>query len=93
MVWYRRGEMERDVMISLGSSGLIQERLNELSDKYFTYVCEICGLLCIGNPEKKIWICKSCKSTKVALISIPYASKLLVNLLYSVGIGARIRVE
>ena len=88
----RIGEMERDCMISLGCSGLLQERLMDLSDKYKTTVCEKCGLLCIGNPEKNIYLCKSCKSKNVSWVTMPYATKLLIQELYSVGIAPRLKL-
>lgn len=85
--------MERDSMISLGVSGVIRERLMTTSDKYKTIVCDNCGLLAIGNVEKNIWLCKSCKSTKVSWVYIPYITKLIWQELYSVGIAARLKLE
>jgi DNA-directed RNA polymerase beta subunit len=90
--WYR-SEMEKDTMISLGASALIQERLMNLSDKYKTTVCEQCGLLCVGNPREHIWICKACKSKRVSYVHIPYASKLVITELYSVGIAVRLKLK
>ena len=87
------GEMERDTLISLGGSATIKERLMDLSDKFKTTICDDCGLLCIGNPEKKIWICKACKSKNVSWVYIPYACKLLMQELYAVGIASRLRLE
>jgi DNA-directed RNA polymerase II subunit RPB2 len=89
----RVGEMERDTMISLGCSYIIQERLMNLSDRYKTTVCDDCGLLCIGNPDKKIWICKACKGKKVSWVTMPFATKLLIEELYAVGIAPRLKLE
>jgi len=85
----RWGEMERDTLISLGGAATIQERLMNLSDLYKTVVCEDCGLFAIGNPEKKIWVCKACKSKKISWVTIPFATKLLCQQLYAVGVAPR----
>lgn len=89
----RIGEMERDTFISLGASSLLQERLMNLSDPYHTYVCNKCGLLCMGNQEKKIYMCKACKGDEVSVIKLPYATKLLIMELYSVNVALRLRLE
>jgi len=89
----RIGEMERDCFISLGASALLQERLMNLSDPYHTYVCDKCGLLCMGNHEKKIYMCKACNSDSVSVIKLPYATKLLIMELYSVNVALRLRLE
>ena len=90
---YKGGEMERDCFISLGASSLLQERLMNLSDPYHTYVCDNCGLLCMGNHEKKIYMCKACKGDKVSVIKLPYATKLLIMELYSVNVALRLRLD
>lgn len=89
----RIGEMERDALISHGASATIRERLMVLSDKFKVIVCDECGLLCIGNPEKKIWVCGACKSNKVSWVVIPYITKLIMCELYSVGIAMRLKTE
>ena len=85
--------MERDCFISLGASALLQERLMNLSDPYHTYVCDTCGLLCMGNRDKRIYMCKSCKTDKVSVIKLPYVIKLLIMELYSVNVALRLRLE
>ena len=89
----RIGEMERDAFISLGASKVLQQRLMNLSDKFKLPICSDCGLFAICNPEKKIYICKACKSKKVVYVHIPYATKQLFLSLYALGIAPRILVE
>ena len=44
----RVGEMERDCFIAYGASNLLIERLLLSSDKFYSYVCEYCGLFKSG---------------------------------------------
>ena len=58
----RFGEMERDCMISHGTSSFVRERLMDVSDKYCIYICNRCGLTATTNPSKKIYECKKCNN-------------------------------
>jgi DNA-directed RNA polymerase II subunit RPB2 len=90
----RWGEMERDVGIAHGSAFLLREKLLEASDKYTTYVCNICGLFATKMPKKEVWHCTSCKnSTRISKVILPYAFKLLMQELMSVNILPRLKVK
>lgn len=89
----RIGEMERDCLISLGASYTLTDRLMNLSDKFECPLCEECGLIAIHNSAEKIAVCKACKSKKIVVVHMPYATKLLIHNLYSVGIAPRIKVK
>lgn len=68
----RLGEMERDCLIGYGATQLLLERLMISSDKFEVNACQTCGLLGYRG-----W-CTYCKSSKnVALLTVPYAAKLL----------------
>jgi DNA-directed RNA polymerase III subunit RPC2 len=68
----RLGEMERDCLIGYGATQLLLERLMISSDKFEVNACQTCGLLGYRG-----W-CTHCKSSKnVALLTVPYAAKLL----------------
>ena len=90
----RWGEMERDVGIAHGSAFLLREKLLEASDKYTTYICNICGLFATKMPKKDVYHCTSCKnSTRISKVNLPYAFKLLMQELMSVNILPRLKVR
>jgi DNA-directed RNA polymerase III subunit RPC2 len=84
----RLGEMERDCLISYGSSNLIMERLMISSDAFIANVCEGCGLMGYEG-----W-CQRCRSgEKVSAIRLPYACKLLFQELQSMNVITRLRLQ
>jgi DNA-directed RNA polymerase II subunit RPB2 len=89
------GCMERDIMISLGGAFATQQRLRDLSDKYKQCVClnPECGLIPIANPEKKIWVCRACKTKKIGWIWLPCSMKLLIQQLYAAQLAPRLMTE
>lgn len=90
----RWGEMERDVGIAHGSAFLLREKLLEASDKYTTYICNICGLFATKIPKKEVHQCLNCKnSTRISKIVLPYAFKLLIQELMSIQILPRLKVK
>lgn len=76
----RFGEMERDALLAHGASYMIRDRLYESSDPYSVQVCTTCGLFvqckCVGAVRQET--------------TIPYATKLLFEELYAMGIAPRI---
>jgi DNA-directed RNA polymerase II subunit RPB2 len=91
----RFGEMERDVMIAHGTSEFLKERMLEVSDNFQAFVCKSCGLLAQVNPKIGLYKCVSCSSTitSFAQIRIPYAYKLFLQELESMGICSRLLPE
>lgn len=99
----RVGEMERDAILAHGIAFFLKERMMDLSDLYFTYVCGICGLFAQRMIRKSnkpfystndIYFCPACKNGKnISKIRIPYAFKLLIQELISMCICPRIRIK
>jgi len=90
----RFGEMERDVMIAHGASEFLKERMLEVSDNFQAFVCKTCGLLAQANPKIGLYRCKTCtNTTSFAQVRIPYAYKLFLQELESMGICSRLFPE
>ena len=90
----RFGEMERDCMISHGSSYFLKERMLDVSDKYSMYICNCCKLISPGNSEEGIFECKKCDNySNFTKVYIPYACKLLIQELMSMSMGPRLLTD
>jgi len=83
----RLGEMERDCLVSYGSSALLIERLMISSDEFNCDICKKCGL--IGYPG---W-CQHCRDNRfMSSLKMPYACKLAFHELQSMNIVPRLRL-
>ena len=72
----------------------LKERFMECSDNYRVFTCRKCGMIAVCNPDKKIYSCRACKNiTSFAEIRIPYACKLLLQEIHTMGIGAKFLTE
>jgi len=90
----RIGEMERDCLLSHGITNFLNERLFTCSDKYFVYVCDICGMIATGNKEKNLYECKFCNNNNfISKVKLPYACKLFFQELMSMGIVTHIETS
>lgn len=93
---FRIGYMEKDNMFGYGASGFIRDRLMEQSDETRMWFCCICGLPALviaGDDSQDIppqRECRVCETSKVALVRLPYATKLLMQEL--AGMNTIIRV-
>lgn len=77
----RFGEMERDCIISHGATAVLQERLFKVSDPFQIIVCNNCGVMTSSTKQ-----CQSCMGDKLSKVNFPYASKLLLQELMTMGI-------
>ena len=91
----RIGEMERDSILSHGTSLFVQESMMERSDKYQWAICKRCGVACIYNPSKKRRIikCNMCNKDDIVLIRTPYSFKLFSQELESMGVSMKINTD
>ena len=87
----RFGDMEGDCMFAHGSLLFLKERMLDISDNYRSFVCNMCGLLGIVNPEKNVYKCKKCNNySDFSEVRIPYACKLMIQELESMSVAPRI---
>ena len=99
----RLGEMERDVFIAHGIPYTIKNKFMEDSDGYIMRVCTSCGLIAQKKMNKNIWICASCNALPpeqrplqkpfCQKVYLPYAFKIFVQEMASIGILMRIRID
>lgn len=89
---FRMGEMERDCVLSHGAMAFLKERLFDSSDKFVFWVCKKCGLIAVANSEKNIYKCTYCpESTEFARVQIPYATKLFMQEVMTMGMVMRVK--
>ncbi len=89
----RVGEMERDALISHGSTSLLLERLMIVSDKYTVIVCDACGTIAINNIKENKFICRQCKETSYSSITIPYIFKLMMQYLSGMSMNVEMKFK
>jgi DNA-directed RNA polymerase beta subunit len=101
----RVGEMEHDSLVSHGATGILQERLLYVSDKFSTVVCRRCGLLAVtkygisyycGKCDEKDHPVKATDSTvgdKFGSITFPFAFKAVCQMLNGIGVQAYFETE
>jgi DNA-directed RNA polymerase II subunit RPB2 len=72
----RLGEMERDCLLSHGSVQFLRERLFNMSDSFSVLICNECNVISNYKDE-----CHICKNNELVRTDIPYAAKLLFQML------------
>jgi hypothetical protein len=91
----RLGEMERDALIAHGIPKFLKERMMDSSDLFRVYVSKKEESIIIGNPEQQLFKYngQNIKDDEVMQIQLPYAMKLLLQELESMGIDIRLQVS
>ena len=89
----RWGEMERDVGIAHGAAEVLHERMTLASDVSTQPVCTTCGIIdCYYDKFNNIYKCKACQTSTIQEVDMPYAAKLLMQELMSMGIQTKIKL-
>ena len=91
----RWGEMERDCGVAHGAAAVLHERMMISSDKYDAPICEKCGLIgtVIQDSTFEQRKCNMCGDTKIHTIQMPYAGKLMMQELMSMGISPQLVIK
>jgi len=81
-------------MLSHGTVQFLKERLFDVSDKYFVSICKDTGMIASVNKEKGIYrSLYSNNNTDFVRVQIPYATKLLMQELYTMGIVMKLKTD
>jgi DNA-directed RNA polymerase II subunit RPB2 len=90
----RWGEMERDCGVAHGASAVLHERMMISSDAYDAPLCKHCGLIgtVVANGLNEPY-CTNCEKNDIQSVQMPYAGKLLMQELMSMGISPNIALE
>jgi DNA-directed RNA polymerase II subunit RPB2 len=75
-------------MIGHGVSRFLKERLFDQSDPYQVIICDECGTFASSPTE-----CMGCKTDSVSKVNLPYAAKLLLQEIMSMGIKISIKAK
>jgi len=81
--------MERDIFLSQGVQGVVRDRMMEQSDVYKMWICDVCGWNAVVNEQRNIKECRSCQTSTISLVKLPYGAKLLRDELAGMGIICR----
>jgi DNA-directed RNA polymerase beta subunit/intein/homing endonuclease len=86
----RLGEMEVECSWAHGTLQFLKERIMDCSDNYRLFICKKCNNIANVNPDKSIYQCHNCdNTTNFAEVRIPYASKLMLQEIQSMGISTK----
>ena len=78
----RVGEMERDAIISLRMPHVLEDRFFHSSDKFWIYVCNLCGRRAING---EICMCGKSTSEEIQKVKMSFSSNLIFNQLQALG--------
>ena len=94
---------ERDAIIAHGLAFFLKERLMDVSDIYWVYICGVCGLFAQRMLRKNsrnrlsyndVYHCPGCNNkSNIHKVRMPYAFKLMLQELMAMSIAPRIRVK
>jgi DNA-directed RNA polymerase II subunit RPB2 len=83
----RAGEMEVQAILAQGSGAFLWERLVSCSDDFSVLVCARCGI--ISNDKEQCHVCQEPLYNTI----LPYASKLVFQLLNSCMISTKFQIK
>ncbi|CAL1530216.1 unnamed protein product [Lymnaea stagnalis] len=105
----RFGEMERDALITHGTSFLLNDRLLNCSDKSKAYICRTCKTilspLLVHHTDEDLGrghstkfhhqiVCQHCqRRDNIQMVTVPYVFRYLVAELASIGIKINLEIK
>lgn len=91
----RLGEMERDSLLPHGASFILNDRLQNCSDRHIASVCRTCGSLLstATSPHDLSVACRTCSSAdNISTVALPYVFRYLTNELAAMNIRVTLDV-
>jgi DNA-directed RNA polymerase beta subunit len=87
--------MERDCLIAHGIPKFLKERMMDSSDLFKVYVSKKEEAMIVGNAETGIFKYNNqhIKDDEISQVQLPYAMKLLLQELESMGIDIRLQLS
>jgi DNA-directed RNA polymerase II subunit RPB2 len=83
------GYMEKDVLVSHGSSRFLGEKFYHHSDGFIEYICR-CGKPAIVNHKENIYKCRYCKdNADIVAVPTSWTSKLFMQEMEAINVGIR----
>lgn len=96
----RFGDMEKDAVLASGAAGCVGQRINDLSDPSYTYLCVTCGFsawpLLNTNTQEIEWRCNGmCKDDerKVYVRKTPYSFVEFTTILSRMNVMIRLNTN
>ena len=101
----RFGEMERDSLLAHGAAFLLQDRLQNCSDKHMAWVCRNCGSMLSPTSTKGLMYghdakgnsvkCRvpECAGSQCVMVAMPYVFRYLANELVAMNIKMKLDVN
>ena len=81
-------------MLSHGTVQFLKERMYDVSDKYFVNISKDTGMIAAVNPDKDVYNSLfSDENNDFVRVQIPYATKLFIQELMTMGITMRLNTE
>jgi len=87
----RFGEMEVWGVATSGAMQFLKELMMDNSDSYTTHICDLCGDFATKVPAGKHYQCRGCNDTRTTKVVMPYAFKVMLQELRSIGIAPMVR--
>jgi len=86
----RFGEMERDALMSHGTSKAARGKMCRSANPFESAFCTDCGRIAITDVGAGEFMCRICPESNFNKSIIPYSTKLVINYLKAAGINLRL---
>jgi DNA-directed RNA polymerase II subunit RPB2 len=89
----RFGEMEKDNIISNGTTNFLQYKMIDKCDAKDICVCNTCKKIAIFNIDANIYVCKTCRYSTFTTVRTTTATLTYLNYLEALGVSVKLGIE